>query len=290
MNYADFEIKKVVFGAEDYPRNLTRISKPPKQIYYRGTLGSEILRKTIAIVGTRMITNYGKQVVDEFVSSFVASGITTVSGFMYGVDTEVHSKTIEYGGRTVSVFGNGLDYIYPSENDKLYTRILESSGVVISEYKKDFKPQLWTYPARNRIVAGLATIGVLVIEADLDSGSMITASLAKAQGKKVWAIPGSITSKVSLGTNFLIKSGEAIMATSPSDILGKGIKKQRENKLELNDLETEIYAILERENLTIDEISLKLKKDIVDISSCLTMMGLKGMVNEVAGKFYLGRS
>src|SRR5260221_7575196 len=156
--YLDYTIEKVLLGEKNYPKNLVKILKPPKQIYYRGALNEGVLGKTIAIVGTRMITNYGKQIVDQFVSSFVANGITVISGFMYGVDTEVHKKTIEYGGKTISVFGNGLDYIYPPENDKLYLEILESNGLVLSEYKKDTKPQLWTYPARNRIVAGLATI------------------------------------------------------------------------------------------------------------------------------------
>ncbi len=285
--YLDYPIQKIGFGDKKYPKLLTKISKPPKQIYYRGDIKSGILDKTIAIVGTRMMTNYGKQVIDEFVSVIVANGITTISGFMYGVDTEVHKKTIEYGGKTISVFGNGLDYVYPSENDKLYLKIVESGGLVMSEYDKDFKPQLWTYPARNRIVAGLATIGVLVIEADEESGSIITANLAIKEGKKLWAIPGPITSKVSRGTNKLIKNGLAKMATTPSDILGKSIEMRQETLPELNDLETEIYTILGNENLSIDEITLKLEKDIVEITSCLTMMGLRGVVSEVGGKFYV---
>ena len=285
--YLDYTINKLKFGEKDYPNLLTKIAKPPKQIYYRGDLDSGILERTIAIVGTRQITNYGKQVTDEFVSAIVANGITTISGFMYGVDTEVHEKTIEYGGKTVSVFGNGLNYVYPSENDKLYTKILENGGSVVSEYKKDTKPQLWTYPARNRIVAGLATIGVLVIEADEDSGSIITANLALKQGRNVWAVPGPVTSKVSRGTNFLIKNGFAKMAVTPSDILGKDSKVEQIKLPELSGLEAEIYAILQRENLTIDEISAGLKKDIVDVTTALTMMGLKGIVTDAGGKFYI---
>jgi DNA processing protein len=287
--YLDFPIQKISLGDKSYPRDLAKISKPPKEIYYRGDVSIASL-KTIAVVGTRQITNYGKQVVERFVSEFVAKGITVISGFMYGVDTEVHKKTIEYGGKTISVFGNGLNYIYPPENDKLYSEILKNDGLAISEYDKDMKAQLWTYPARNRIVSGLATIGVLVIEADEESGSMITANLAIKQKKKVWAIPGPITSKVSRGTNKLIKEGLAQMATVPEDILGSKLKVEQLKMPELNPLETEIYGILERESLSIDEIALNIGKSVIDITASLTMMGLKGIVSEVGGKFYLAKS
>lgn len=287
--FLDYPIKSVFFDGKHYPNNLKKISRAPKQIFYRGELNCGLLEKTIAIVGTRMMTNYGKQVVDEFVAQLVACGVTTISGFMYGVDTEVHAKTLEYGGKTIAVFGNGLNYVYPPENEKLYTKILESGGAVISEYEKDMKPQLWTYPARNKIVAGIATLGVLVIEADLDSGSLITAKLAHKMEKTVWSIPGPITSKVSRGTNFLIKDGKAKVATTPSDIIGKSRKKVRESHLEMDKVEAEVYAILERESLTLDEIAMGLRKNVVEVSGCLTMMGLKGIVSEVGGKFYLSK-
>jgi DNA processing protein len=288
--FLEYPIEKLTFGEKNYPKNLAKISKPPKQIYVRGDINSDIFEKTIAIVGTRMMTNYGKQVIEEFVSAFVLNGITVISGFMYGVDTEVHKKTIEYGGKTISVFGNGLDIVYPPENDKLYSQIIESGGIVVSEYDKDMKSQLWTYPARNRIVAGLATLGVLVIEADLESGSIITANLATKQGKKVWAIPGPITSKVSCGTNLLIKSGQAKMAITPQDILGTSIKVEQSVLPDLNPLETKIYEILARESLSIDEISRSIGENIIDITQTLTMMGLRGIVNEVGGKFFLSKS
>lgn len=285
--YLDYTIEKVSFGGKNYPKRLAKISKFPRQIYHRGELNSNVLSKTIAVVGTRQVTSYGKIVVDQFVSAFVANGITTISGFMYGVDTEVHKKTIDYGGRTVAVFGNGLDIVYPPENDKLYLKILENGGLVFSEYEKDVKPQLWTYPARNRIVAGLATIGVLVVEADVESGSLITANIAAKQGKKVWAIPGPINSKVSRGTNLLIKTGAAEIATMPSDILGKSKKTEQQKLPELNSLETEIYTKLENENLSGDELAISLNRNIIEITSTLTMMALKGIVNEIGGKFYL---
>jgi DNA processing protein len=287
--YLDYTIEKVSLGDKNYPNLLAEIKKPPKQIYHRGSYEKEIFKRTIAIVGTRMITSYGKQVIDQFVAAFVQSNITIISGFMYGVDTEVHKKTIEYGGRTISVFGNGLDVVYPPENDKLYLNILENDGLILSEYEKDIKPQLWTYPARNRIVAGLATIGVLVIEADEESGSMITANLAIKQGKKVWAIPGPITSKVSRGTNLLIKNGRAQMATSPWEMLGKSIKIEQLSLPDFSSSEAEIYAKLENENLSIDELAQILSKNVIEVTQTVTMMSLRGVLGEAGGKFFISK-
>jgi DNA processing protein len=236
------------------------------------------------------MTTYGRRVVDDFVTAFVGENITTISGFMYGVDTEVHKKTLEFGGRTVCVFGNGLDFLYPAENKDLYTEVLAGGGLVLSEYEKDAKPRLWTYPARNRIIALLSTIGVLVVEADLASGSLITAKIAAKLKKKVWAVPGPVTSTTSRGTNYLIQNGLANMATSPYDILVKSKKIERKKNENLNDLETEIYTILERESLSVDEISVILSKDIATVTSCLTLMALKGMVGEAGGRFYLTKN
>src|SRR6185369_13344225 len=138
--YLKYNIKTLHLKDKNYPKELANITKPPQVINYRGNINLKLFKKTIAVVGSRMMTNYGKQVVDQFVSAFVDQGITVISGFMYGVDTEVHKKTIEYGGKVISVFGNGLDYVYPSENDRLYGDILEAGGLVLSEYDKDFKP------------------------------------------------------------------------------------------------------------------------------------------------------
>ena len=116
-------------------RSKIKIGKTIKNIYYRGVWGENIFKKSIAIVGSRSMTRYGREAVDKFVSEFVANGVTTISGFMYGVDTEVHQKTVDYGGRTVAVFGCGLDVIYPPENEKLYSQILDNKGLVFSEYE-----------------------------------------------------------------------------------------------------------------------------------------------------------
>jgi DNA processing protein len=274
-------------------RSKIKIGKKIKNIYYRGIWDENIFKRSIAVVGSRSMTRYGKEAVDKFISAFVAEGVATISGFMYGVDTEVHQKTVDYGGRTVAVFGCGLDVIYPPENEKLYEQILETRGLVISEYEADAKPHLWKFPQRNKIVAGLAGLGVLVIEAGEKSGSLITAGLAKKMGKKVYAVPGPITSRISVGCNNLIKSGEAIMATSASDILKikpSHFVKASRDKPELSGLENKIYKILQLEPMGIDELFLKIGCNVVEIGSVLSVMSLRGIVTESGGKYYLNRS
>ncbi len=274
-------------------RSEIKIGKTIKNVYYRGIWDENIFKKSIAIVGSRSMTRYGKEAVDKFVPTFVAEGVTTISGFMYGVDTEVHQKTVDYGGRTIAVFGCGLDVIYPPENEKLYSQILENRGLVISEYEKEAKPHLWKFPQRNKIVAGLATLGVLIIEAGEKSGSLITAGLAKKMGKKVYAVPGPIASRLSVGCNNLIKNGEAIMATSASDIIrvkSREIQTSKTpNNIKLSNLELKIYKVLQLEPMDLDEVALKIGYNVVEIGSALSVMGLKGLTAESGGKYYLNK-
>lgn len=261
-----------------------------KTLHFRGVDPYKINKKSIAIVGSRQMTRYGREVVDKFVSDFVANGITTISGFMYGVDTEVHQKTIDYGGKTIAVFGCGLDHIYPSENKKLYEKIIKSGGSIISEYEDSAKPSIWKFPQRNKIVVGLASLGVLVIEAGENSGSLVTAKIAKKMGKKVWAVPGPINSRVSVGCNSLIKSGDAVMSTSVNDIIHTKISyfaKATRDKPELSGLENKIYRALTLEPLDIDEVVVKLGESVVEIGTTLSIMGIKGLVTESGGKYYL---
>jgi DNA processing protein len=259
--------------------------------FYRGNWDEKIFTKSIAIVGSRQMTRFGGEMVDKFVADFVDNKITTVSGFMYGVDTAVHQKTVEYGGRTVAVLGCGLDVIYPSENEKLYLQILESGGLIISEYDKDAQPHLWKFPQRNKVVVKLSTLGVLVIEAGEGSGSLITAKIAIKSGKDVYAVPGPITSKVSVGTNSLIKKGEAKLVTSASDIIKihSTIHKSQSITHDLNSLETKIFNLLELEPLEIDEIAQKIGENVIEIGSTLSLMGIKNLVTESGGKYYLNK-
>lgn len=277
MKWRDYKVKKLDLGEKGYPK-----------LYYRGNL--KVLEKqSIAVVGSRLMTRYGREVTEKFVSYLVSQGIVIVSGFMYGVDTQAHCAAIEYGGETIAVFGSGLDEIYPSENEELYTRILQKGGLVISEYGLTAKPQLWTYPRRNRIVVELSKFGVLVVEAGMKSGSLITARIAKKMGKQVWAIPGPITSSTSAGTNFLIKNGDGQIVLNPEEILGKRVQniEQSGEGTEMGEIERKLLCELKREALTVDELAKILEIDVVELGQKLTMMSLKGVVNEVGGKYYL---
>jgi len=263
-----------------------------KTLHFREIDPYKINKKSIAIVGSRRMTRYGKEVVEKFVSDFVANGITTISGFMYGVDTEVHQKTVDYGGKTIAVFGCGLDVIYPAENKKLYDEIIKSGGSVVSEYEDSAKPHLWKFPQRNKVVVELASLGVLVIEAGENSGSLVTAKIAKKIGKNVYAVPGPINSKVSVGCNELIKSGEAMMATSAMDIIHlKTLKSKSEtlNNIQMPKHEQKIYKLLQNEAMEIDEIAQKLGVSVVEVGSTLSIMGIKGLVTESSGKYYLSK-
>ncbi|OGM26736.1 DNA protecting protein DprA [Candidatus Woesebacteria bacterium RIFCSPHIGHO2_01_FULL_39_28] len=289
MRWKDWPIKKLDGSF------FKKIYKPPKVIYYRGNINPKIFEKSLAIVGSRRMTRYGKEVIDRFIPELVTNNVTIISGFMYGVDTQAHKKTVEYGGITVAVFGSGINICYPPENDKLYTCILEKGGVVLSEYEPDSKPQLWRYPQRNRIVAGLASLGVLVIEAGEKSGSLITAEYAQKQGKKIYAVPGPITSSLSTGTNLLIKNGIAKIATEARDMIGSKNPKLKNSKLpskpsNLNDKEKKIYTALNLEPLSADEIARNLNLDISEVSTILSLMSLRGILTESVGKFYLGKN
>jgi len=287
MKWHEYPVKRISFEDRNYPRQLKEIKNSPKILFYRGNMDQSLFEKSLAIIGTRRITRYGKMVVEKFLPLLVQEKITIISGFMYGVDTEAHQKCLEYGGKTIAVLGGGLNVIYPPENEKLYEKILETGGTIISEYEPDFKPQLWTFPQRNRIVAGLSSLGVLVIEAGEKSGALITAHLARQQGKKVFAVPGPIISSVSAGTNRLIQNHQAKMVLCPEEILGKKIEALSFFSLqELSPLEKKIYQTLETEPLTADEIAKTIGQNIVETGKILSLISLKGLISEFAGKYY----
>jgi len=290
MIWSSLPIKKITKGQKNYPRFFLALENPPESIYYRGSLAIINKGRSIAIVGSRKMTRYGAQVIDQFVAAFVSEGIATISGFMYGVDTEVHRKTVEYGGITVAVMGGGIDEPYPADNNDLYTDIVQKNGAVISEYEPKSKPKLWMYPQRNRIVASLATLGVLVIEAGEESGSLITVEYAKKLNKNIFAIPGPITSAVSRGTNMLIKKGIAKIVTKPEDIIGVSQKpdvKTQERMNNLNSIEKKIYFLLKNDEMTIDEIAVKLRENAAVVSAMVSMLSLRGLVSEAGGRYFV---
>ncbi len=277
---------------ESFPSQLKSIHNCPKGLYYRGEWSETVFDNCLAIVGSRNVTRYGREVLSRFIPDFVANKFTTISGFMYGVDTIVHQETVSLGGVTIAVLGGGLDQLVPTENGKLYSEILSHGGLVISEYENDFKPTLWSFPQRNRIVSGLASVGVLVVEAGIKSGSLITAKYATRQGKKLFAVPGHISSKVSEGTNWLIKTKQAELVSSSSDITNSLATTAVQENLFLDNISNNgklVLSQLSNEEMSVDELAKKLKLPVVEILVVVSELSMKNMVSEETGKIYLNR-
>ena len=163
-------------GNPEYPPLLKAIAQAPKELYYRGNWSACLFEECLAVVGSRKMTTYGRQVTEKLVSEIASAGITIVSGFMYGIDATAHKAALEAGGRTIAVMPCGIDLIHPEYQEDLYKEILENNGLIISEFPGLFPPALWTYPRRNRIVAGLSR-ATMVVEAGEKSGALITAGL-----------------------------------------------------------------------------------------------------------------
>ena len=278
------EIKVVTVADRDYPANLRKISDPPPVLYYKGNLlPSDDL--AVAVVGARLATAYGRQVTEGLVSQLVHAGLAIVSGLARGIDSVAHRTALEAGGRTIAVLGSGVDLIYPPENRGLAQEIVKS-GAIVSEFPLGFGPKAANFPARNRIISGLA-LGVLVTEAAFDSGSLITAGAAAEQGREVFAVPGPVNSKMSGGTNNLIKEG-VHPVTSVEDILevlnikGRQKKKVTVNRepktMDLNSDETKIFKLLDGGTKHIDAVVRESGLAVDKVNSTLSMMEIKGLV------------
>ena len=280
-----------VFSHHDsgYPARLKEIYDYPPILYVRGSLLPEN-EWCLAVVGTRRATAYGKQVTGEIVTDLARSKITVVSGLARGIDTVAHQSALEADGRTIAVFGCGLDMVYPSENATLARRIMEQ-GALVSEYPLGTKPRAENFPRRNRIMSGLS-LGVLVIEAGKTSGAMITARLALEQNREVFAIPGSILSPSSSGANHLIQEG-AKLVNNYTDILEElnltAVAHQMEIKeiIPASDTEALLLKQLSSEPTHIDEVCRNSNLSISQVSSTLAMMELKGLVGQVGTMNYV---
>lgn len=280
-----------------YPYLLKEIKDPPKKLYYKGNWDLEIFENCLAVVGSRRMTSYGRRVVEEIVSQIAGVGLTIVSGFMTGIDAQSHKTCLKVGGRTIAVMPCGIDLIHPEDQKELYLEILNNKGLIISEYQRDFLPQLWTYPRRNRIVAGLSK-AVLIVEAGEKSGSLITANFAKQFKRKIFAVPGPITSETSKGTLQLLKQG-ADLVTSAQDILEYfkslgfspsliSYSNNEESKIGvLETLEKQILKQLQREPLNIDNLARILGLPASKLGTILSLMQLKGLIQQEEGKYYV---
>jgi DNA processing protein len=272
-----------------YPALLREIADPPPVLYLRGELAAAD-RWALAVVGTRRMTPYGRQVVERLVGELARAGLTIVSGLALGIDGAAHRAALQAGGRTVAVLGSGLDQLYPSDHIGLAREIV-GSGAVMTEFPLGTKPDAVNFPRRNRIISGLS-MGTLVIEAAETSGALITADFALEQGRDVFAVPGSILSSASTGPNRLIKEG-ARPVTSAQDILEElnlTVVAQHEavrDALPDDPTESALLKLLSGEPLHVDEIGRSSALPAWQVSSALTMMELKGLVRQVGGMNYV---
>jgi len=275
-----------------YPKLLKEIYNPPELLYYKGEL-KENDELSLAVVGTRKFTNYGKQATEEITRKLVNNKMTIVSGLALGIDTLAHNTTLNLGGRTIAILGTGIDSqsIYPTTNKYLAEKIIQNKGAVISEFPLGTQPLRYNFPQRNRIISGL-TLGTLVVEAGEKSGALITAQYALEQNREVFAIPGSIYSPTSIGSNNLIKQG-ARTVTRVEDILEtldlKSISSYIDNKKIIADTPEEkvIIANLKNEPIHIDELVRLTKLNTSIINSTLTMMEMKGIIKNLGGMQYV---
>ncbi len=274
-----------------YPKMLRKISSPPEEIYYRGNWDASIFENCLAVVGSRKMTSYGKQITTKLVSEVANAGITIVSGFMYGIDATAHKAAVDVGGRTIAVMPCGINVIHPQYQNNLYNKILENSGLIVSEFKNNHPPALWTYPRRNRIVAGLSK-ATLVIEAGQKSGSLITANLARKYGRKLFVIPGPLTSKNSQGIMQLIKKGAFVVADSKDILEVYNLESLNSagaplNLPALNKLEQVILKELQREPMKVDGLSRIAQRSVAEIGTTVSIMQLKGLLAEEDGKYHI---
>ena len=283
--------KKVGFIAlcdKKYPAYLKKIDNPPIVLFYKGDLRHVNFERCIAVVGTRKITNYGKEITQIFAGELAVSGLTVVSGLALGVDAIAGWSAINSKGKTIAVLGNGVDLAFPAVNQPLYDKILENNGIILSEFPIGMQPSVGSFPSRNRIIAGLS-LGVLVTEGAEDSGSLITANYAFKLNRKVFAVPGPITSSLSRAPLKLIEKG-ARLVVSPEDILRELKVESRKFKVEKNYVglskeELKIVKLLENESLNFDEIVRNLKLDSSKTASILTMMEIKGIIKNTEGNY-----
>lgn len=274
---------------DQYPARLRQVDQPPPVLYFRGDFLDED-HFAVAVVGTRRVTPYGRQVAEELAGFLARHGITVVSGLARGVDAIAHDTALKAGGRTIAVLGSGVDKIYPPEHRALAEKIIKS-GALASDYAPGTPPDGVNFPPRNRIISGLSQATV-VVEAGERSGALITATFAAEQGREVFAVPGSIYAAQSKGTNALIRDGARPLLAMEEILevlqLGQVEEKQAARRhLPADATEAMLLGFLSREPVHIDEIVGLSGLPIDRVSATLTMLELKGMVRPVGGMNYV---
>lgn len=283
------EIRFISIYDKDYPKMLLDIVTPPVGIYILGNLPDESLVK-ISVIGSRRCSEYGLTMAYKISKDLAKEEVVIVSGMAKGIDSMSHRGALDAKGYTIAVLGCGIDVCYPAENKFLKQRILEK-GCIISEYPPGVKPMPGLFPLRNRIISGLS-LATLVVEAAEKSGTLITVEQALEQGRDVLAIPGNVTSKLSVGTNRLIKEG-ACLVTSCTDVLDSiGVIKNNKSEKKFEDEslapdEKLVYDCISLVPISVEEIILKLNSQYQIINYVLTILEIKGLIIKLSGQRYI---
>lgn len=284
---SSFDVFKLDYESQDYPYRLRQIDDPPKQLYCIGDVSS-FAKTSVAVVGSRKYTVYGKQVSKMIGRRLSEAGVSVVSGLANGIDAFAHEGALQKSSRPIAVLGGGLRQMYPPSNLHLMEKVAQN-GIVVSEYEPDFKGQRWSFPRRNRIISGLSD-AVILVEANANSGALITAQYAISQGKTIYAVPGNINSHFSAGTNQLIRDGATPLFIIDDVLMDLGVKLPctLDAMDELSDNERKIVlAIQEHGEMNVDEIAKITDTKTTQVNGILTILEIKGVLSSCAGKFYL---
>jgi len=284
-------ITSIRSGDKDYPELLSHIHDAPEELFIQGD-PSVLSSRCIAVVGTRRPTRYGRDSARRLSRELAEVGLTIVSGLAEGIDTEAHEGALEANGKTIAVFGCGLDQVFPAGNKKLAQEI-ERTGALVSEYPHDHPTTKWSFPRRNRIISGLS-IGVVIVEGGYESGAMITAKHAIDEGREVFAVPGNIDIEQSKGPNWLIKQG-AKLADSVEDILEEfnmvRIAGEKDNakydRGQLSIEESEVLKLLNREPKHIDAVVALSRRVTSDVLGILSTLEIKRLVKQLPGMYFV---
>ena len=278
---------KITFSDSSYPLKLKNYSGMPASLYFKGAL-PDPSKKSVAIVGARKCSSYGRQAAEMFARSLAEHGVQIISGLAFGIDSAAHEGCLKAGGATFAIMGCGIEHIYPRSNAQLYRRIIENNGGIISEFEPSSPPLAYHFPIRNRIISALSD-AVVIIEAEKKSGSLITASYALEQGVQVYALPGKINDKLSCGTNDLIWQG-AIPALSPEQILtdlGVNTKNSTSKKEESSSSslkreythdELKLLELLSSAPLSLSELCYMCNMSTAAVSGALLSLELDGSI------------
>jgi len=276
---------------EDFPSELLEIPEPPKTLYIRGNMPDPSFIR-LAIVGSRKYSSYGKEACEKLISGLRGYPIAIVSGLALGIDSIAHKSAIDVGLPTIAIPGSGLntEVLYPASNLGLARKIIESGGCLISEFEPNFKATVWSFPRRNRIMAGISK-AVLIIEAEEKSGTLITARLATDYNRDVFAVPGPIFSENSAGTNMLLRLGATPIRNSNDilealgfDIENKIVNKEKE--YENCSKEEKIILNILSEPISRDELIRRSEIPVSELGAILSIMEIKGLIREFMGEIH----